>query len=121
MHGVDHTFPTGKRGIAVKERNSRKIARGRTVDHRALGQDKPHATLGYWSANLVSDSGDTDIGATGPSPREAVEAVIEHISQESQTPEEDLLPPEVRQQRSKMPWLVAGVLVLALLVYILSQ
>lgn len=53
--------------------------------------------------------------------REAVEAVIEHISQESQTPEEALLPPEVRQQRSKMPWLVIGALVLALLIYILSQ
>ena len=42
---------------------------------------KPHATLGYWSANLVSDSGDTDIGATGPSPHEAVEAVFATMRQ----------------------------------------
>lgn len=42
---------------------------------------KPHAAMGYWSANLVSYSGDTNIGATGPSPREAVEAVFATMRQ----------------------------------------
>jgi hypothetical protein len=37
---VDDAFPAGKSGFTVKERDSGFVARGRPVDHRALGQDQ---------------------------------------------------------------------------------
>ncbi len=37
---------------------------------------KPHLTLEYWTASIVSDEGD-DIQATGPGPRQALLAALD--------------------------------------------
>ena len=46
MHRLDHPLPAGQRGLPVEERDVRLVARGRTVDHRPLGQDQADAVLG---------------------------------------------------------------------------
>lgn len=63
-------------------------------------------TLGITLGQVITVSADS---------KAAIDAIIAHIGEESITPEEDLLPLEVRRKPSKLPWIIGGGVVLAAL------